>query len=438
MTKLRLFLTLLTLTFVLTVGYFASLIARGYRFDTKSLTLKPRGLFVITSSPDGAQVLVNNELESATNATIPLPPGEYNIQLKKEGYWSWEKHITIKEEEVTKIDAYLFPSAPSLSAITFTGAVNPILSPDGTKIVYGVPNTPTSNKEKVGIWVMDIADLPLGFSREPKKITDLPPENAGLRWSPDQRQILVASTNGQTTLSLPNGFYTIDSSTLTAQTALKSLTPQQLSELTTTWKQEEDKKQKDNLNKIPEKLKSLFKAEKITLSPDKTKVLYTATDNFTIPENILPQLPGSSTQQQERSVIKGRTYVYDLKEDRNFLVFDQNYTTQDELFAEASASATPKLQTKAGIAPPKTIKQNPPAGGQTTIKWFPTSNHLLIAQDGKISIKDYDNTNVQTIYSGPYQSPFAIPFPNTSRVLILTNLGQGESSLANLYTISLK
>src|SRR5258706_14247852 len=107
MTKLRLLVFLLTIVVVGTIGTVAIFYAKGYRVNKNTIT--PNGLFVANSDPTGAQLLVNNELKSATNATITLPPGTYDVTIKKDGYIPWNKKIAIEKEVVTEIDASLFP-----------------------------------------------------------------------------------------------------------------------------------------------------------------------------------------------------------------------------------------------------------------------------------------------------------------------------------------
>lgn len=420
MTKLRILLTSITVAFVIGAVYLVSLIARGYRFDSQTLNLRPRGLFVVTSVPNGAQVLINGKLESATNATISLPPNSYDIQLKKDGYLVWQKYITIKEEEVTKIDAYLFPAAPSLSSLTFTGAIKPILSPDKTKIAYGIPNSDKTDSDKVGIWVMDLADLPIGFSREPRRITDLGPTALDWQWSPDSRQILVKKDTH---------YYVLDISSLASQISLTPLTPEKLTATLIKWQQDLDKKNEENMRDLPVKLAQILKATPLSFSPDGNKALYTATIDSTIPNGLVSPLPGSSTQKEERKIKKGSTYVYDLKEDKNFLVYSGNITAEKDLAKEASLATVSAL---------KATPTPRPTTSLATIRWFPTSNHLILAESNKITIMDYDGTNQQTIHAGPYTYPYAVPFPNPSRLLILTNLGAGDGVISNLYAISLK
>ena len=128
--------------------------------------------------------------------------------------------------------------------------------------------------------------------------------------------------------------------------------------------------------------------------------------------NLIKQLPGASTQKQERHVQIDHTYVYDIKEDRNFLVTDQ------EVMLDSQQST---VSTSLGNA----------------LRWMSTSRHLLLAQSGQIIIMDYDGTNRQVVYSGSYVAPSAFPFSNTTKLLILTNLGSPSGS-ANLYTLTVK
>src|ERR1700750_2030043 len=78
--------------------------AEGYRFDLgnpKSI-LQGTGLLVLTSHPDGARVIVNGHLTTATNNTINLAPGTYSVQIQKDGYFPWQKKIIIKEATVSQ------------------------------------------------------------------------------------------------------------------------------------------------------------------------------------------------------------------------------------------------------------------------------------------------------------------------------------------------
>lgn len=171
MSRVRLLIFLFTFFVVGTVATVISLYARGYRFNAQKANLTPNGLLVLKSAPDSAQIYVDGELKTATDATIPLPPGTYDVSIKKEGFRDWNKRLSIQKEVVTEATAHLFKSAPSLTSVTFSTAINTTPSYDFTKIAYIVPVTPTSN-DAHGLWIMETLNLPLGFARDPRRITD--------------------------------------------------------------------------------------------------------------------------------------------------------------------------------------------------------------------------------------------------------------------------
>src|SRR5690606_20375832 len=103
---------------------FAIQYAKGYR-PTIEGTLEGTGLLSANSNPEGSQIYIDGELQNVvTNETINLDPGEYFIEIRKEGYIPWSKTMRIEKELVTDTDAHLFRAVPSLSPLTFSGAQN--------------------------------------------------------------------------------------------------------------------------------------------------------------------------------------------------------------------------------------------------------------------------------------------------------------------------
>lgn len=388
MTKLRLLIFLLTVLVVGTLGTFTVYYARGYRFDWQHLRFSPNGLLVAKSEPTGAQIFVNGDLKTATDATVSLSPGTYDVTIKKDGYIPWEKRLVIEKEVVTVANINLFRIAPSLTALTFDGVLSPVSAEDYSKIAFGVPSK-SPGDVKAGLWIIDTADLPLGFSRDPRRVTEGDLEGAFWEFSPDGRQILLTTASG---------VYLLDAGTFTPQNERVNISSRKEATLAS-WGQERQTKLSAQLRSLPEEVADVLnrKASQVLFSPDETKILYTASGSANLSDNLIKPLPGSSTQKQERAVEEGKTYVYDIKEDRNFLVGE----------------------------------------GEAFLRWFPTSRHLVYPEDGKITILEYDGTNRQSVYTGSYSRPHAFPYVNTSKLLILTNLGAGDSP-ANLYSLSLK
>lgn len=380
MTRLRVFVLLTTLVVVGILGYFVSLVARGYRFDTKNFKFLPNGILVAKSEPDGASIFINGDLKGATNSNIPLGPGTYDVEISLTGYTSWKKRLTVQKEEVTQVTAQLFKTAPSLSPSTYDGAQNPVISEDYSKIAY-------TNSE--GLWVMDVSVLPIGFSNDPKQITDGNLELSSYQFSPNSRQIL---------LQTKSGYYLLETSNFIPQSQRVNVANQK-DQILADWKEQRSKKEDSQFKLLPPEVVDVLqrKVKSFTFSPDDNLVFYTASSSANLADNLIKQLPGSSTQKQERDIKVGQTYVYDIKEDRNFWVDD----------------------------------------GSHSLYWLPTSRHLIVPDEDQVFIMDYDGTNKRSVFSGNYIAPHAYPFVTASKLLILTNLGS-SSAMTNLYSLTIK
>jgi hypothetical protein len=398
MIKIRLIIISITILFVVSVGLFVSFYARGYRFSFKSLRFEPKGILVIKTDPTGAQVIINGDLKGASDTNFSLTPGNYDLALKKEGFIAWSKRINIEKEVVTEIDASLFSAVPSFSPMTLDGAIDPVPSADYTKIAYDIPAT-TNNTDKTGLWVIETTNLPIGFAKEPKRVTDGSLIGASWKFSPDASQILLRI--GTASYLLPAGSFTPQNQRVNIASTVEKILAG--------WEKDKATKLSAQMRILPVEVNDILtrKASAVVFSPDESKVLYTASASAMINENLVRPLPGSSTQKQERAITIGRTYIYDIKEDRNFLIYDS----------------------------PVTITNDKTTGA--AIRWFPNSRNLILAENGRISIMDYDGTNRATIYSGAYLAPNAFPFASTSKLVISTNLG-ADSSIPNLYSLSLK
>lgn len=381
LTLIRVFALMTTFLVVGVVGYFVSLLARGYEFDLNTLTFFENGILVAKSDPDGASIYINGNLKGATNTNLRLKPGEYNLEIKRNGHITWQRYLNIKKEEVTQVTAHLFKTVPSFSPVTYNGAENVTVSSDFSKIAY------TNNE---GLWVLSVSSLPIGFPTDPKKILEAPvPQNVKFSFSPNSREIM---------LETKTAIYFLSTNELNKQSSLVNQISQKETILKS-WNDEKAKKDDSELKLLPEEVITILKnnTKQFTFSPDETMVLYVASSEAKIKEDLITKLPGSNSQKEEREIKKGNTYVYDIKEDKNFLVNDNG----------------------------------------RSLYWMPTSRHLILPDEDKVIVMDYDGTNRQTVFSGNYISPHAYPFVNASKILILTNLGSNENP-TNLYSMSIK
>jgi hypothetical protein len=400
MTKIRVFFFIITLIVVGSIGIFATYFASGYRFNFKTFKFQPNGILVLKSEPDGASVYVNGELKAATNANFSITPGIYDIEVKKDGFFSWYKRLTIEKEVVTQANISLFKNVPSLSPVTTSGAINLVMAEDGSKIVYSVLPSKNLADSKVGLWSIDTFSLPLGFTTGPKRIADGDMTGAIYTFSPDGRQLL---------LTVSDGIFLIETGSFTAQNQRINVASRK-AQILEEWRTARENTNQNLIRNLPSELSDILsrKTSSFIFSPDDNMIAYQASNSANLPENLIKALPGASTQVQERNIQAGRTYVYDIKEDRNFLISDQPVTINNS------------------------DNQNTPA-----LRWMSSSKHLLLAGPNQVAIMDYDGTNRQVVYSGSYIMPSAFPYSNTSKLLILTNLGS-NNSIPNLYTLTVK
>ena len=423
--KVRLLLFLLGLVIVPIVTVLVVLFAKGYRPDLKNGEITVTGLLVANSYPEGAQVVINNKLSSATNTTLNLHPGSYTVEIKKEGYHVWQKQLVIQPEIVTRATAVLFPSIPTLKAITAAGAGLPVLSPDGTKVAFTSVNSQQ-------LFTLDLSESPLGLlNREAKLASDFTGlflKIGGIIWSPDSRQILIFSPGPELTAS--SAAYLVDP--VNQQTTNISAN---ITQTIASWNSIQHTHELQKFSNLPITLQNILATSSANLvwSPNENKLLYTATASAVIPDQLIKPLAGSNTQVQERIITPGRVYVYDLEEDRNFKI--------DEI---VPATPTPKT-TRKTISAPKLVSLNlgfltfHPSGWA----WFPTSSHLYKIEANKITVIEYDNTNKTVVYTGPLEDKSAIPYPSAKQMLILADLSPtplpgAAPTVPNLYALTLR
>lgn len=406
------------------IGFFtvvAILLARGYFPDFSNRSLSATGILVATSDPDAASVYIDGKLKTGTNNTINLAPGTYDVKIAKDGYSPWEKKITIKKEEVIKSNAFLFPQVPGLSPLTLTGAINPTTYQDEKELVYGVAS---ASAERNGIWVLGTGSIrPLIGGSDVKLIYQdtilLHLSDSQYIWSPDGSQILAyyTASNSAIVSADPTNIYrsyldqkkqsTLISRAYLLDSSKLNVNPQAISGTTiysqlSDWANLADDRINLTYSKLTPTVSDFMRshAKNLSLSLDESKVLYIASTSGTFPTILNYYLPGTNPTQENRNLITGSTYVYDIKEDRNYLISNCG---------------------QSGV----------------TCTWFPSSKHIIAYTTKEIAIMEFDGTNKSVLYTGPFSKNLVVPWPNWSKIVILTSLNS-LSGGENLYTINLR
>lgn len=70
--------------------------------------------------------------------------------------------------------------------------------------------------------------------------------------------------------------------------------------------------------------------------------------------------------------------------------------------------------------------------------WLPDSRHIVMVEDGAISIIDFDGTNKAIIYAGKFDDSLVFPWPDSSRLVIISSFPTPTASEPNFYGINLK
>lgn len=400
--KKQLFFSSIVILFLLVATIGVIFFAKGYRigFNGNGTIIAGTGLLVATSTPDGAQVFVNSHLTTATDNTINLAPGDYEIKIFKDGYFPWVKKITIKEEVVSKADALLFPTAPKLESVTNVGVSNPVIDPSRSKIAYLVAS---QSAVKNGIYILDMSIRPIltlqNASTQIANNTINTFSTADVLWSPDSAEILASINLGDISTD-----YLLNANSM--NTSPQDVT-ETIASVNTQWDKLKAEKTKSLMDSLQKTLKKTV-AEDFNIiqwSDDETKILYVASRSATIPQIIKPALVGTDSTPQVRNISEGQIYVYDIKEDRNYKILDNLEFDKERL-----------------ISP---------------LMWYPDSKHLVYVHDKKIDMMEYDGQNQTTVYAGPFVDGFVFPWPDATKLLILTNLGNSNLT-PNLYTVGLK
>src|SRR5690606_1619230 len=136
--------------------------------------------------------------------------------------------------------------------------------------------------------------------------------DAEIIWSPDSSEAMLLTENKEMLLDIDqkNDLNTLpDISFRRAQ-------------ILSQWEEEMYDRERQYLARFPVEVISLAtqSAKNVYISPDKKRLLYTATEAVTIPAGIAPPVPSTNTQPQERDLQPGSTYIYDREEDTNFKV----------------------------------------------------------------------------------------------------------------------
>ena len=154
--------------------------ALGYTIDYKEFCVYKTGIISINSQPAGASVYLNGKkITDSTPAQIEeLRPGSYKIEVRRDGFYPWEKELDVLPGMVTKADRIvLFPVMRDMVRLGGKDAVDFAVSEAGQ--VYTMTTS--------GLYRSNIDG---GSARRIALFSNWPRNIIGKRFSPDGKRFL--------------------------------------------------------------------------------------------------------------------------------------------------------------------------------------------------------------------------------------------------------
>jgi hypothetical protein len=231
------------------------------------------------------------------------------------------------------------------------------------------------------------------------------------------------------------------------------------------WEQERQQQLAKILETFPEEIEQIatdsFRI--IAFSPDETKILYQAIDEEVLPLAITPPLIGANQTLEEREIQPGLVYVYDRTEDKNFPIpvelDDAGFPADEAVLPsetkpteEAPSPSDPPLASTDGATGSQDQLATDEAAIDATrldisayqnldimrtIQWYPSSFHLVLNETDTIAVIEYDGTNRQAVYSGPYSGQF-FALNSDWKLLVLANLNPQNNQFQDVYEIGIR
>lgn len=332
------------------------------------------GILTITSEPDAASVFLDGHLITATNANIP------SLSPKAYSVKVVKEGFIPWERQVTVKEGLV--TDLKITLFPSIPTVSPLTFIGVANPVLSADGSklayvvPASAGKKAGIWVWTMSrNQPISFARSAEPHQIVNAQASGIDFS---KAILSWSPDSKQVLVIlsPN-FYLLDSDNL-------NNTPQDVTPTITATKKSwaDDIKTKEEARKLTIKDLNIRKiaseSAAVLWSPDETKIM--------VP-----------TIKDPVSFEKGSFKVYDLETNKDY-----------------------------DIAPAKAHT------------WLPDSRHIILVEDNAISIADFDGTNKAVIYAGTFTDNLVVPWPDSSRLVIVNSIPTPTASQPNLFSINLR
>jgi hypothetical protein len=169
--------TILSLLVTFTIYLGAVLIyfyANGWRIDPKQEEILIKtGSVYLESVPDTSSITIDDKSYGKTPRSVSLSVGDHNILVSSEGYYPWEKTVSILEEKLTSLSAWLLPIEKEESSIYSNINENVIQSwedEENNRLIFLTKDNREENINQYTLWAYDINRVFWDLSDNPYKL----------------------------------------------------------------------------------------------------------------------------------------------------------------------------------------------------------------------------------------------------------------------------
>ncbi len=153
----------------------------GYSVDFRNFNIYKTGILYVKSQPAGAWLYVNGKMMPETTPTRieNLKPGTYKVEVRREGFYPWQKDLVIRPTMVTRADEIiLFPIRQEMNKISNLDVVDFVI-PDNRNYLYYMSSIGLIRSNVDGTNMKKLST----YSNWPKRIK-------GKKFSPDGNKFL--------------------------------------------------------------------------------------------------------------------------------------------------------------------------------------------------------------------------------------------------------
>lgn len=201
---LRYFLILLTIIAFFILAPAIIMFVSGVKINWRTQNYEQTGILVATTQPSGAEVWLNGQRQTTTPATLRfLSPGNYELWLKKEGYFDWLKSLSVEPNRIAYnyegVDAVQLIKRPAEFTLTADKVASMVFTHN--QLWYATDNQIKALKPSGD----PVQQNPITLSFAPTKLNVMNDEEYLLASNNTDRKAII-NTRSKTVIELPLGF----------------------------------------------------------------------------------------------------------------------------------------------------------------------------------------------------------------------------------------